>query len=79
VNIADIYDVFQAQPEAIIIEHLRTLPRRQKTALTNRLAGKSYREIADEMIISYDSAKTHVRLSLNKFVIARGIKISEEI
>ena len=76
-TINEIYHVFESQSDLDIVEHLKTLPRRQRDALTYKLTGASTREIATHMVISYDSAKTHLRIALNKFIVDRGKAMSD--
>ncbi|GAB4482317.1 MAG: hypothetical protein Kow0088_25190 [Anaerolineales bacterium] len=43
------------------------LSRREQQVVALLCLGYTYREIADQLIISYDTVKTHARNALNKF------------
>lgn len=51
-------------------EYLRRwqrLSRREQQVVALLCLGYSYREVADQLIVSYDTVKTHARNALNKF------------
>jgi DNA-binding CsgD family transcriptional regulator len=52
-----------------------TLTRREREVLTLIAAGHTNREMAESLVVSPETVKTHVRHVLNKFGVARKTEI----
>ena len=52
-----------------------TLTRREREVLTLIAAGHTNREMAESLVVSPETVKTHVRHVLNKFGVARKAEI----
>jgi DNA-binding CsgD family transcriptional regulator len=52
-----------------------TLTRREREVLTLIAAGHTNREMAEDLVVSPETVKTHVRHVLNKFGVARKAEI----
>ena len=55
------------------------LTRREREVLTLIAAGHTNREMAESLVVSPETVKTHVRHVLNKFGVARKAEIRELI
>jgi DNA-binding CsgD family transcriptional regulator len=51
------------------------LTRREREVLTLIAAGRTNREMAESLVVSPETVKTHVRHVLNKFGVARKVEI----
>jgi DNA-binding CsgD family transcriptional regulator len=60
--------------EAAVVSY-STLTRREREVLTLITAGHTNREMAESLVVSPETVKTHVRHVLNKFGVARKAEI----